>query len=72
MEILIGVERAAKSRGYQVIFTFAEEHAEQQRRDIERLCKDGLDGLIIFPVGENAQEEGIRKTSARGDTFCAR
>ncbi len=69
MEILIGVERAAKSRGYQVIFTFAEEHIEQQRRDIERLCKDGMDGLIIFPVGENAEEEGIVKLQHDGVPF---
>ncbi len=48
MEILIGIEQAAKSRGYQVSFSYSEESPAQQARDIERLHADRVAGLIVF------------------------
>src|SRR5262249_11081933 len=37
MNLLVGVEQAAKSHGYSVSFTYAEGNQEQQARDISRL-----------------------------------
>ncbi len=56
MELLIGIEQAAKSRGYQVSFSFAEERASQQARDIERLRADRVAGLIIFPLSNELDD----------------
>ncbi len=64
MDILIGVEQGAKARGYRVSFSYAEENADQQRRDIESLIADRVEGLIVFPVGEDAAHEGIAQLKA--------
>lgn len=61
MEILVGVEQGAKMRGYSVTFSYSEENVAQQRRDIERMKADGVRGLIIFPVGEDPEREGIEQ-----------
>ncbi len=69
MEILIGVEKGAKGRGYRVIFSYAEENADQQRRDIQHLIADQVDGLIVFPVGKDAAHEGIAQLQADNVPF---
>jgi DNA-binding LacI/PurR family transcriptional regulator len=53
------VEYAAKSRGYQVTFAYTEESAEQQTNDINRLCADGVTGLIIYPLSNITYSEAI-------------
>jgi GntR family transcriptional regulator of arabinose operon len=50
MELLIGIDQAAKSRGYQVSFSYSEERPSQQARDVERLRSDHVAGMIIFPL----------------------
>lgn len=67
MEILIGAEQGAKSRGYRVSFSYSEEDPEQQRRDIQRMNDDGIRGLIVFPVGEDAEFEGIARIVKGGE-----
>ena len=69
LDILIGVEHAAKSRGYQVSFAYAEESLEQQSRDISRLHEDRVAGLIIFPVSDIAYDESIWRLQADGVPF---
>lgn len=69
MEILIGVEQGARSRGYQVTFTYGEENINQQSRNIARLLENNIAGLIIFPVGKNAEQEGITTLIARDIPF---
>ncbi len=67
MELLIGIDQGAKSRGYQVSFSYSEERATQQARDIERLRADRVAGLIIFPLSNetdnpiiaNLQDDGV-------------
>ncbi len=61
LDILRGVEYAAKSRGYQVTFAYTEESAEQQTNDINRLRADGVTGLIIYPLSNMAYSEAIWK-----------
>ncbi len=64
LDILIGVEHAAKSRGYQVSFAYAEENLEELDRDIARLRTDLVGGLIIFPVSDATYDESIWRLSA--------
>ncbi len=59
MEIMRGVEHGAKSRGYQLIVTWGEDSAEQQRQNVLRLLENEATGLIVFPIGENPEQEGI-------------
>jgi GntR family transcriptional regulator of arabinose operon len=64
LDILIGVEHAAKSRGYQVSFAYAEGNLEELDRDIARLRADLVAGLIIFPVSDATFDESIWRLSA--------
>ncbi|CAA9260863.1 MAG: hypothetical protein AVDCRST_MAG93-2177, partial [uncultured Chloroflexia bacterium] len=67
MELLIGIDQAAKSRGYQVSFSYSEERATQQARDVDRLRSDHVAGMIIFPLSNetdnpivaNLQSDGV-------------
>ncbi len=69
LDILIGVEHAAKSRGYQVSFAYAEESLEQQDRDIDRLRADRAAGMIIFPVSDVTYDESVWRLRADGVPF---
>jgi DNA-binding LacI/PurR family transcriptional regulator len=67
--ILVGVEHAAKSRGYQVSFAYTEENLEQQDRDIGRLRDDRVAGLIILPVSVVTHDESIWRLHANNIPF---
>jgi GntR family transcriptional regulator of arabinose operon len=69
LDILIGVGHAARSRGYQVSFTYAEENLEQQDRDIARMREDHVAGLIIFPVSDVSYDESIWRLQANNIPF---
>lgn len=61
MEILIGIEQAAKSHGYQVSFAYSEENPAQQAQDIARLHNDRVAGLIIFPLSDEEHDPVIEQ-----------
>ncbi|MBZ0293239.1 MAG: GntR family transcriptional regulator [Anaerolineae bacterium] len=69
LDILRGVEYAAKSRGYQVSFAYTEESAEQQTHDINHLLADGVAGLIIYPLSDITYDEAIWGLKAKGIPF---
>ncbi len=69
LDILVGVEHAAKSRGYQVSFAYTEESAEQQTRDINWLRADHVLGLIIYPLSNIDYDESIWGLRAEGLPF---
>jgi DNA-binding LacI/PurR family transcriptional regulator len=66
VDILIGVENAAKSRGYQVSFAYAEERLEEQQRDIARLRADRVAGIIVFPVSDQGHDASVSQLQADG------
>ena len=53
MNLLVGVEQAAKSHGYNVSFTYAEGEQEQQASDIARMRANHVSGMIIWPTGDS-------------------
>ena len=53
MNLLVGVEQAAKSHGYNVSFTYAEGEQEQQASDIARMRANHVSGMIIWPMGDS-------------------
>jgi DNA-binding LacI/PurR family transcriptional regulator len=69
LDILIGVEHTAKSRGYQVSFAYAEEDLEELDRDIARLRADLVAGMIIFPVSDVAYDESVWRLQANSIPF---
>lgn len=69
LDILIGAEQAAKSRGYQISFAYTEDSLEQQARDIERLLADRVAGIIIFPVHDAVYDQSIWHLQASGVPF---
>jgi GntR family transcriptional regulator, arabinose operon transcriptional repressor len=64
MNLLVGVEQAAKSHGYSVSFTYAEGDQEQQTRDIARLRANHVLGMIIYPTGDVNHDASIQQLQA--------
>src|SRR5215470_15388047 len=64
MNLLVGVEQAAKSHGYNVSFTYSEGEQEQQARDIDRLRANHVLGMIIWPPGDTTQDASIQQLQA--------
>ena len=59
MNLLVGVEQAAKSHGYNVSFTYAEGEQDQQARDIARLQANHVLGMIIWAMGDTTHDASI-------------
>jgi GntR family transcriptional regulator, arabinose operon transcriptional repressor len=66
IDIMLGVEHIAKSRGYQVSFAYAEERVAEQSRDIDRLRADRVAGMIIFPVSDITNDASIYQLQSSG------
>src|SRR5438132_13230505 len=64
MNLLVGVEQAAKLHGYNVSFTYSEGEQEQQARDIDRLRANHVLGLIIWPTGDTTHDASIQQLQA--------
>jgi DNA-binding LacI/PurR family transcriptional regulator len=69
MDLLVGVEQAAKSHGYSVSFTYAEGDQEQQSRDIARLRANHVLGMIIYPTGDVTHDASIQQLQADNVPF---
>jgi len=61
MNILLGVERAAKSRGYGIMFGYSGEDARAEEQEIERLLHIGADGVIVMPVSNTTATPGVQR-----------
>jgi GntR family transcriptional regulator, arabinose operon transcriptional repressor len=61
MNLLVGVEQAAKSHGYNVSFTYAEGEQDQQARDIARLQANHVLGMIIWAMGDTTHDNSIQQ-----------
>ena len=66
MELLLGVEQAAKARGYEVSFTYSEENGELQAQDVARMQANGVCGFIIFPLSDEEEDQAIAHLCAQG------
>ncbi|GLV55689.1 GntR family transcriptional regulator [Dictyobacter sp. S3.2.2.5] len=58
MRLLRGIEQAARSRGYQVIFAYSEENDQLLARDIASLQMTTA-GLILFPLSNRSIDSTI-------------
>jgi GntR family transcriptional regulator, arabinose operon transcriptional repressor len=66
---LMGVENAARVRGYRVSFACTEENMEQQAEDIARLQADHVAGIVIFPIRDIRSDLSIWRLQADGIPF---
>ena len=64
MNLLVGVEQAAKLHGYSISFTYSEADQEQQARDIDRLRANYVLGMIIWPMGDTTHDASIQQLQA--------
>jgi DNA-binding LacI/PurR family transcriptional regulator len=64
MDLLVGVEQAAKSHGYNISFTYVEGEQEQQARDIARLRANHVSGIVIWPMGDTTPDAAIQQLQA--------
>lgn len=60
MNILLGVERAAKSRGYAIMFGYSGEDPHAEEHEIDRFLRIGTDGIIVMPVSNVANTAGVQ------------
>lgn len=68
LDILLGAERAAKPRGYQLSFAYAEENNSALALDIARLQATTA-GLIIFPTSDTPRDTAIAQLKADNFPF---
>lgn len=66
MEILIGVEQACRSRGYELSFSYSNDNGELQQRDVARLRAGGVCGFILFPLSDEEESQAITQLHADG------
>ena len=60
--ILLGVEHAAKSRGYTIMFARTDEGDETSEDNaISQLLKIGVCGLVVMPISNRASTSGVKK-----------
>jgi DNA-binding LacI/PurR family transcriptional regulator len=64
LRVLIGIESAARERGYAVAFSYTDEDAQQQANDVRRLRQDRVAGLIIFPIRDLDYDASIHELQA--------
>jgi DNA-binding LacI/PurR family transcriptional regulator len=64
VNILVGIEAAAKARGYQVSFAHSDERADQQSTDVMRLRADRVAGIIVYPVSNQQYDAAIWRLHA--------
>ena len=61
MSILLGIEHAVKSRGYNLLFARTDEYDEAgEARAIDDIFDHGVRGLIALPIANHATTRGVR------------
>ena len=60
MNILLGAERAAKSRGYAIMFGYSGEDGRTEEHEVERLLRIGADGFLVMPVSNVSHTAGVQ------------
>ena len=56
-DVACGIEEVARNRGYAVIVSNSGEDVEKQKRSLETLQAESVDGVILPPIGDG--EEGV-------------
>lgn len=69
MEILLGLERAAKSRDYSVIFSCSGDSADGEMQEIERMMNRGVQGIVVMPVSNRDTTPGVEHLMAQRVPF---
>ncbi len=69
LDLLIGIEQAAKSHNYQLSFVYSENTPQQLAFDIQRLRADNVSGMVIYPLGNTTHDESIWQLKAAGVPF---
>lgn len=63
--LLIGVERELKARGYRVLFCNSERRLEEENKLLAELIQDRVDGVIIWPVQSDDLDRELFHLSVR-------
>ncbi len=69
LDLLIGIEQAAKSHNYQLSFVYSEHTPQQLAFDIQRLRADNVAGMVIYPLGNTTYDESIWQLKAAAIPF---
>lgn len=69
IDILLGAENAAKSRGYSLLFSYTGEDIQQEAIDIQRMRAENAKGFIIFPSTNITYDETIWQLKKEGFPF---
>ena len=66
IDILGGVEYIAKQRDYHVVFAATENRLEHEAVDIQRMRRQKVAGLVVFPISNLARDEAIEALAGEG------
>lgn len=61
MEILLGLESAAKSRDYSVVFSCSGDSSEGEAQEIERMLQRDVQGMVVMPVSNCTTTAGVQR-----------
>lgn len=64
--LLLGLEHAARECGYSVLFHHVENSLEKQTEILNRLEKDRIAGIVLYPVNSMHVDETLRRLVAKG------
>jgi DNA-binding LacI/PurR family transcriptional regulator len=62
INILLGIEHAIKSRGYNMLFVRTDEYDETgEQKAIRELQSTGMAGLIVMPIASHTETAGVKE-----------
>jgi len=54
--LLEGAEELLRAKGYQLLFAQSERRIEEENRLIRSMCREGVSGILLWPVSENKSD----------------
>jgi GntR family transcriptional regulator, arabinose operon transcriptional repressor len=69
MNILNGVEAAAKARGYSLVFNYLGKNDKEEMELVQRLKAQSVSGFVIFPHNNNSYDGAIWQLFEEGFPF---
>ncbi len=61
--LLNGAEELLRAKGYRLLFAQSERRLEEENRLIRSMCEEGVAGILLWPVAENAKERFVTNPS---------
>lgn len=61
--LLNGADELLRAKGYRLLFAQSERRLEEENRLVHSMCKEGVAGILLWPVAEDTRERYITSPS---------